>query len=173
MYAAGVASLCVVCVSLCSKTSSPRSDVFLNGAWLGGFQDQFLRYTFPVGGLLLRGKNALSVVFTTSADSRNADGRWMACSGAWDWAPYGTTFTAQQDHTFSKGIVKSVYLVPASRATIAHVVPRAYYAGPYPTAPLSDATAAPFAVAVSVVLLVPPGAPVGVTGTVSVGVIGT
>ena len=173
MYAAGVASLCVVCVSLCSKTSSPRSDVFLNGAWLGGFQDQFLRYTFPVGGLLLRGTNALSVVFTTSADPRNADGRWMACSGAWDWAPYGTTFTAQQDHTFSKGIVKSVYLVPASRATIAHVVPRAYYAGPYPTAPLSDATAAPFAVAVSVVLLVPPGAPVGVTGTVSVGVIGT
>ncbi len=79
----------------------------------------------------------------------------MACSGAWDWAPYGTTFTAGKDHTFSKGIVKSVYLVPITAAGIAHAVPQIFYTGPYPTSPLTPATASPFNVTVDVVLTYP------------------
>ena len=47
----------------------------------------------------------------------------MACSGAWDWAPYATTTLSDGRHTFSKGLVKSVYLLPVSLTAVAHVVP--------------------------------------------------
>lgn len=49
-------------------------------------------------------------------------------SGGWDWAPYGSTF-AGGAHTFSKGIVRSVYLVPVNQIAIEHVVPQIFYSG--------------------------------------------
>ena len=52
----------------------------------------------------------------------------MLLSGGWDWAPYGTTF-ANGAHTFSKGIVRSVYLLPVNQIAIEHVVPQIFYTG--------------------------------------------
>jgi beta-mannosidase len=66
----------------------------------------------------------------------------------------------------SKGIVRSVYLLGVGTAAIEHVQPRVSYRGAYPTAPLTDATAGPWDVAVRVHLRAPPGA--GARGTLAV-----
>ena len=136
--------------------------VTLNGAQLGVLQNQFLRYNFSVGTLLKPTGNALRVAFAASTDALNFEGRFQACSGGWDWAPYSTTATAQADPTFSRGMLRDVYLVPVRLAVLAHVVPLITYTGVYPTAPLADggsrsggARAAPFAVSVDVVLWAP------------------
>lgn len=55
--------------------------VTLNGHELGTASDQFLRYEFPVGALL-QSTNRLTVEF--KQDIR-CTGRWMACTGGWDW----------------------------------------------------------------------------------------
>ena len=48
------------------------------------------------------------------------DGRFMACSGGWDWAPYcDTTDGEGGPNTFSKGIWKSVFI--ASGLSLQHV----------------------------------------------------
>jgi hypothetical protein len=44
-----------------------------------------LRYRYDVTSFLLPTGNTLTVAFPTSADSRNVEKRWMACSGGWDW----------------------------------------------------------------------------------------
>ena len=102
--------------------------VELNGERLGALQNQFLRYNFSVGHLLKRTANVLRVAFAASTNALNFEGRFQACSGGWDWAPYSTTATAQADPTFSRGIVRDVYLVPVKYAVLAHVVPLITYA---------------------------------------------
>ena len=69
---------------------------------------------------------------------------------------YSTTKSANAS-TFTKGIVKSVYLVGVARASasIEHVAPRVFYRGAYPTEPLTDASAAAFSVDVVVHLSAP------------------
>jgi beta-mannosidase len=136
------------------------ADIYLNGNLLGVARDQFLRYVFPVSldspnSTITPANNNLTVLFHVSADASNDEGRWQACSGAWDWAPYGTTFAPGGSHTFSKGLVKSVYLVPlpGPGALVTHIVPRVTYTGPYPTSPLADGAADPFNVTVDVVLV--------------------
>ena len=138
-------------VSLVFDSVKMVADISLNGHVLGFTADQFLRYTFPVKAFLKPAGNVLTVTFTTSGDARNNDGRYMACSGGWDWAAYSLTKTGASTTTFSKGIAKSVYLLPIEQAvTIEHVVPLVYYTGAYPTAPLSDATAGPWRVSVRI-----------------------
>lgn len=59
--------------------------VIVNGQQIGEVADQFLRYTFPLNMNLLReGSNAntLELVFDKSV---SCGGRWMACTGGWDW----------------------------------------------------------------------------------------
>ena len=75
-----------------------------------------------------------------------------ACTGGWDWAPYATTYNRWGTKVFSLGVWKDVYLVPVApkAAAITHVVPAITYTGQYPTEPLTDATAAPFNINVSV-----------------------
>merc|ERR1719434_206986 len=100
--------------------------VILDDKQIGIVTDQFLRYTFQI----TPGFHHLSLVFETAID---CDGRWMSCTGGWDWAPY--TNTAQDGiPTFSKGIWKSVYLaqIASVAAAITHVVPQIKYAGDYP-----------------------------------------
>ena len=80
------------------------ANVVLNGKTIGTTTDQFLRYEFPLeAGALTAGANTLEVVFNRSI---SCDGRWMACTGGWDWAPYTAT---RQDGiaTFSKGTTLS------------------------------------------------------------------
>jgi beta-mannosidase len=72
-----------------------------------------------------------------------------------DWAPYSSTRAAGNGHTFTKGIVRDVYLVGVHGAALSAVVPQVTYSGGYPTAPLTDATAAPFDVSARVHLTSP------------------
>lgn len=73
------------------------ASIVLNGHLLGNVTDQFLRVSYPVQSLLLRNgggggggggtdvapENVLEVVFDRSIGTH---GRFMACSGGWDWA---------------------------------------------------------------------------------------
>jgi len=129
----------------------------LDGATLGVAADQFLRYEFDITAAAAAAAAAgaashtLEVVFEPKID---VGGRFMACTGGWDWAPYTNTFaTDGTTHTFSKGLWKSVYVAStagAAEAAITHVVPQITYQGAYPTAPLTDATAGAFQVAARV-----------------------
>eukprot|EP00698_Gefionella_okellyi_P004282 TRINITY_DN13971_c0_g1_i1.p1 TRINITY_DN13971_c0_g1~~TRINITY_DN13971_c0_g1_i1.p1 ORF type:complete len:1022 (-),score=216.49 TRINITY_DN13971_c0_g1_i1:104-3169(-) len=130
------------------------ADIYLNDQALGGVNDQFLRWSIPVHAQLINGLNQVNVTFPIN-DKRNDEGRFMACSGGWDWAPYSNTFTpTSHSHTFTKGIWKSVYLVYARSAVISYVVPQVFYTGTYPTAPLPPVSG-PFEVRVRVYFDVP------------------
>jgi hypothetical protein len=58
--------------------------VFLNNQLLGTVSDQFLRYSFSAKSALKAAgqSNQLAVEFDESIE---VDGRFMACSGGWDW----------------------------------------------------------------------------------------
>lgn len=136
--------------------------VALNGHALGVVRDQFLRYVYDVTAIIRLTNNTLVVSFHRAIDTH---GRYMGCTGGWDWAPMSTTSTPRFEPgapspTFSLGIWKSVYLVtiPAGGAAIAHVVPHVFYRGAHPTAPLAPHAHAGFAVVVAVHLLLDTGA---------------
>eukprot|EP00439_Symbiodinium_sp_Y106_P013904 s7315_g1.t9 len=111
----------------------------VNGKALGKATSQFMRYTFDLKPEDLRaanGANRLEVAFDSSIP---VGGRFMACSGGWDWAPY--TKTSQEGvKTFSYGIWKHVYLIytPNGSASITHVAPQIFFKGMYPTEALVD-----------------------------------
>ena len=127
--------------------------VAVNGKVLGNVTDQFLRYVFPLPAGLLAEENNLTVSFDSTI---NCDGRWMACTGGWDWAPYSQT-SQEGAATFSKGIWKSVYIasVPSGGAAISHIIPHTFYKGAYPSSPLKDGDHAGFDVKVRVQLWAP------------------
>ena len=143
-------------IALPSATTYSAADACAN---------QFVRLNATLPAALLRTTgNVLTVRFPPSTDPRNNCGRFMACTGGWDWAPQSTTKTAAGAYTFSKGLVRSVYLaaVPAAAAALVHVVPLVSYIGSYATAPLTDSEAGPWSVRVTVHLLAPAG---GARGT--------
>jgi hypothetical protein len=117
----------------------------VNGVEIGRATDQFLRYSFRLNrpGLLKDSGNTLDVFFPGS--SLHCNGRWMSCTGGWDWAPYTNT---QQEgaKTFTKGIWKSVYTVDIATAAIESFVPHVFYQGSHPVLPLEDNTHAGFKV---------------------------
>jgi len=114
-----------------------------NGAKLGEATDQFVKYRFPI---TLKANNTLTVAFDIPTN-----GRYMACTGGWDWGPYSNTFEGK-DHTFSFGIWKSVYLLPVAAASgaLTGVVPEIMYLGSHPVLPLVDGKHAGFDVKVKV-----------------------
>ena len=123
------------------------ASVKLNHQTLGTIRDQFLRYAFDVRNAsidLLRETNKLELIFDQAID---VGGRFAACSGGWDWAPYIST---KQGRAFTRGAWKSVYVAESgSGVFVTHLVPRITYRGAYPTEPLMDGAAA-FDVAVKV-----------------------
>ena len=140
--------------------------VMMNGKELGEVNDQFLRYTFPLDAAELvstaesGAAHEVTVAFDTSID---CGGRWMACTGGWDWAPY--SYTKQGGaNTFSKGIWKSVYITTVDSAAITAVAAHTFYKGAYPTEPLG-ATHGGFTVTTAVHLWV--DAPTSGTVTVA------
>ena len=166
------------------------AEVRVNGVLLGTAVDQFLRYSFALNSSVLglgrrrRGGGGGGGGGTTTQQQHELEltfdpgiacgGRWMACTGGWDWAPYSSSAQAGAP-TFSYGVWKSVYVARVAGGTgaaIAHVVPQIFYAGSeYPTAPLADGAHGGFAVDVRVHLTVPPGGSGGgapVTGTLTV-----
>jgi hypothetical protein len=148
--------------------------VRVNGHTVGVVRDQFLRYAFTLGSevALLPGPraNRLDVTF---AEDVAEDGRFMACTGGWDWAPYSYTGTSSSNtttgfaQTLSKGLWKSVYLAEIPRETVAitHLSPHTLYKGEYPTKPLEDGTHGGFSVNVTAHIWAPPG---GAKGTLVV-----
>jgi len=143
------------------------STVKVNNVTVRTTIDQFLRYVFPIKSLLnpVGSSNTLAVSFPGKNYAPSTEGRFMACTGGWDWAPYTDTKDVSGHMTMTKGIWKSVYLVGTSTATISHVVPQIFYQGTYPTTTLSDTNHGPFQVQVKVFFLSPTS---GVTGTVTV-----
>ena len=134
------------------------ADVKVNGVLLGTVTDQFLRSSFPLNAGVLGAsgstKHTLELVFDPSI---SCGGRWMACTGGWDWAPYSNS-EQNNAQTFSYGIWKSVYLARVAGhtgAAIVHVVPQIFYSGAYPTRALVDGAHGGFAVDVRVHLTVP------------------
>ena len=104
-----------------------------NGVFVANVTDQFLRYSLPIthehlsvsGGI----HHSLSVTFDPSI---NTDGRFMACAGGWDWAPYTLACDDQGRRIFSRGIVQPIYLIAMDQVAITHVVPKVYYQGAKP-----------------------------------------
>jgi len=146
------------------------ASISLNGFLLGNAINQFVRYIFDVPAKILKSgadANILTVIFD---DSIPTEGRWMGCSGGWDWAPYSYTslnISSGSINTFSKGIWKSVYLleVPFGSAALTYVTPHTKYLGKYPTEPLVDGDHGGFMVNVTTHLWVPPG---GANGTLTI-----
>ena len=144
--------------------------VSFNGVFLGNATNQFVRYIFPLppASVVTGGANVIQVAFDASL---SLAGRFMACSGGWDWAPNSeltlndTEFGVAQ--TFSSGIWKSVYVaaVAPSTAAISAVVPLTYYRGAYPVGALVDGNHSGFTVNVTAHLWAPQG---GARGSLAV-----
>ena len=83
--------------------------VSLNGRVLGETSDQFLRYEFDISEAVAAGQNTLELLFDPAIATA---GRFMPCTGGWDWAPWSHTNDSVGAPTFSKGIVGSVYVLP-------------------------------------------------------------
>ena len=127
--------------------------VWLNGVYIGTTANQFVRWTFPVGALLKPAANSLRLEFVPATDTANAQARFMACSGGWDWAPYSGLTVGNgnpQSRVWTKGIWKAPYLVAPAPAALTAVKALVFYTGAYPQVPLTDTTASPFVVNVTV-----------------------
>ncbi len=111
--------------------------VFWNDVALGTVSNQFLRYIFPIPTSTVGVSNTLLVSFNRSIDN---GGRFMACTGGWDWAPMLPTRDMHNTPTFSTGIWKSVYLADIAPVTLVHVSSLTLYPGPYASARLVDGT---------------------------------
>ena len=125
--------------------------ISVDGVALGVATDQFLRYAFDLRNAshdLLAGRETARVDVAFAPDHA-VDGRFMACSGGWDWAPYSHTFL-EGAHTFSKGLWKDAYVALSSGVVVTAVVPQIRYKGPYAVAPLQDGDHGGFSVAVNV-----------------------
>jgi len=121
--------------------------VAVNNVVLGNVTDQFLRFQFVLNDdVIARGRSVeslalrrdLSTVLPTTHQlsltfdpSIPTDGRYMACSGGWDWAPMTKEGDERGSRVFTFGIVKPVYIVKEHFASVTHVVPKVYYLGPY------------------------------------------
>ncbi len=120
--------------------------LYLNGIQVGIFQSQFIRYKFAIKKYLHFDTMAtsplkLNIMIEFNDTKVDVENRYMACTGGWDWAAYTTTFintTLNNSHTFSKGIVKSVYLayVKEESLLIEYVTPKIVFQDEYPTEPL-------------------------------------
>ena len=117
----------------------------VNGVHLETVSDQFLRYVLTLqshhlsSGQRIPGGTSQHTLTVTFDPDIEVDGRFMACSGGWDWAPYVKSHDAQGKRSFTLGIVKPLYLVAVQNHAILHVVPKVYYRGTYPRSPLTKA----------------------------------
>ena len=113
----------------------------INGIKVGNTTDQFLRYIFPLSRSMfhsdLKISNTLSINFDPDIDTH---GRFSACSGGWDWAPYSMTAEAScsSRRTFSFGIFKPIYMIKMRSVAIMNVVPKIRYLGDSTVRNLTD-----------------------------------
>ena len=129
------------------------ADVWLNGQHVGFTNDQWMRYSWDVMALLKPAGNELKLDFGTSKDERNNEARYMACSGGWDWSFVTNTATSNGWSTFSKGIWKSVYLLPVEATVITDVKAITLYSGgTWQPSPIQPGSIPPFTVSVTTYL---------------------
>jgi hypothetical protein len=109
-----------------------------NRVFVANITDQFLRYSLTLeqnrhysylDNNTTMTMHTLSITFDPSVDTH---GRFMACSGGWDWAPYTLACDTQGRRIFSMGIVQPIYLIAMDQVSISHVVPKVYYQGSLP-----------------------------------------
>ena len=66
--------------------------IYIDGVHVGNATDQFIRYTFPVAVAAQSASTAATHQLRVVFDPRiPVGGRFMGCSGGWDWAPYTNT----------------------------------------------------------------------------------
>lgn len=100
--------------------------ISLNGHKLGHATDQFVRYRYDITSVLKADAGATNLLQLAFNNAIDTAGRFMACSGQADWAPYSNTNQhsailgprSQPMPTFSFGIWKSVSLVVVHHAAI-------------------------------------------------------
>ena len=141
--------------------------ISINGQKLGTAVDQFSRWEYDVTAFLKSTTNTLEIAFDSSI---SVNGRFMACTGGWDWAPYTNTKSAgTQANTFTKGIWKSVYLINTLKGVaITHIVPQIKYLGDYPTERMTDGNHAGFNVNVRVFFSTSSAAAAAATGDLTI-----
>lgn len=96
--------------------------VSVNGQHLGVVKDQFLRYSFP----LTVESGTLTLTFSPDID---CEGRFMACTGGWDWAPYTDTTDQHGAYVMTRGIWKSVYIVSSESSILEYSAPFVSFVG--------------------------------------------
>jgi beta-mannosidase len=106
-------------------------------------RDQFLRYDINVNSTILchglvQGTSFLHNLTISFVPAKNVDGRFTACSGGWDWAPYAREQDAQGTQMFTLGIVKPVSIISVRHFYVSYVVPKLYYLGGHPTTPMQQ-----------------------------------
>eukprot|EP00051_Salpingoeca_urceolata_P023405 m.396250 g.396250 ORF g.396250 m.396250 type:complete len:1245 (+) comp20102_c1_seq16:524-4258(+) len=120
------------------------ASIYLNGHKLGNATNQHRRWQFDVRHAIVgrsNGSNNLTVVFDRAIAN---GGRFMDCSGGWDWAPYSRIRDVEGNPMFTRGIWKSLYLASVSPVAVSSVAVGVRYAGSdWPVTPLADG-AAPF-----------------------------
>ena len=113
--------------------------IYFNDRQIGQTTNQHRRYIFSVKDYLSSDQQNLTVVFDRSISTLG--GRFMACSGGWDWAPYSRLRDIDGNPMFTRGIWKSVYLAPISCTSITGFVPTVFYnESDWPTLPMKDGT---------------------------------
>lgn len=119
---------------------------------LGNVTNQFLRYEFVLSTTKATTKNTLSITFDPSIST---NGRFVGCSGGWDWAPYIPISDDRGSRLWTFGIFRELYLVAVEQVYIAHVVPKVYYTGGHVTIPMVHGPEADFCVLVEVHVISP------------------
>ena len=101
------------------------ASIHINGIHIGNVTNQFKRYIYPISSEVWKTRpkhhrhqqqhqhhqqHTISISFSPDIDTK---GRFMACSGGWDWAPY--TQTAEHSclsrRVFTFGIIRPLYFV--------------------------------------------------------------
>ena len=145
--------------------------VSINGVPLGNATNQHVRYVFPVpAAAITPGASArVQVAFDPALQT---PGRFMACSGGWDWAPMSQLAVTDAEfgsmHAMSLGIWKSAYVAaaaPAAPPAITALVPLLTYLGPYPVGALAEGAHGGFSVNVTARVWAPAG---GASGALTV-----
>ena len=137
--------------------------ISFGGAALGNVTNQFLRYIFELPAGSGGGGSSSSSVEIVFDNSLPLHGRFMPCSGEWDWAPSSQLSRNDSEFgaaaTFSSGIWQSAYVATVAPSSVAllHVVPLLRYLGAYPVGALREGAHAGFAVNVTLHVWAPAG----------------
>jgi hypothetical protein len=106
------------------------ASIHINGIHIGNITNQFLRYIFPISdsNLHFNSTNYMTITFDPQIDTH---GRFMACSGGWDWAPYSKAaeVSCSSRRVLTFGIVRPIYFIQVEHVAIVHVVPKVLYLG--------------------------------------------